>query len=77
MSTSDSASLAHNLPRPSQAEIDAGLEREIETARLATLCTSDPEFQRAGADAMKRLIAQRSPAQRARMEARLPEPWRS
>jgi hypothetical protein len=68
MSTSDSVLISHILRQPSQAEIDAGLEREIETARLATLCTSDPEFQRAGADAMKRLIAQRSDARIARME---------
>lgn len=65
------------LPQPTQQDLDAGLEREIETARLATLCTSDPEFQRAGVEAMKRLIAQRSDSQKARMEARLPEPWRS
>jgi hypothetical protein len=65
---SDSASISHNLKHPSQAELDAALEREIETARLATLCTSDPEFQRAGAAAMARLIEQRSKSQVDRME---------
>jgi len=65
---SDSVSISHNLKQPSQAELDAGLEREIETARLATLCTSDPEFQRAAAAAMSRLIALRSSDQVERME---------
>jgi hypothetical protein len=59
------------LREPSQEELDAALERMIETARLATLCTADPEFQRAGADAMSRLIAQRSREQVARMEANI------
>lgn len=66
-----------SMPAPTQDELDAALERQIETARLATLCTSDPEFQRVGVEAMKRLIEQRSPQQRARMASRLPEPWRS
>jgi hypothetical protein len=61
-------SLLMHLPELSQMELDAALEREIETARLATLCTSDPEFQRAGAAAMARLIEQRSPTQIERME---------
>lgn len=73
----DSASISHDLREPSQAELDAALERMIETARLATLCTADPEFQRAGAAAMARLVAQRSTKRIAEMEARLPEPWRS
>jgi hypothetical protein len=65
---SDSASVSHDLREPSQAELDAALERMIETARLATLCTADPEFQAAGVAAMSRLIAQRSPQQIQRME---------
>lgn len=64
----ESAKASCILKQPSQAELDAGLERMIETARLATLCTADPELQRAGAAAMARLIEQRSPDQVARME---------
>lgn len=56
------------LRKATQEELDAALEREIETARLATLCTSDPEFQRAGAAAMRRLIEQRSREQIERLE---------
>jgi hypothetical protein len=78
MSTaSDSATGSYNLPPPSQAEIDAGLEREIATAYLAAVNATDVEISRAGFAAMADLIAKRSPEQIARMEARLPEPWRS
>jgi hypothetical protein len=59
------------LREPSQAELDAALERMIETARLATLCTADAEFQRAGAAALARLIEQRSPERVAAMEAKI------
>lgn len=62
---------------PTQEEIDAGLEREIETARLAMMNAKDPELARAGAAAMTQLIGQRSDRRIAEMEARLPEPWRS
>lgn len=65
------------MREPTQAEIDAGLEREIATAYLAAMNTTDPTLARAGFKAMAELIAQRSPRQIARMEARLPEPWRS
>ncbi len=64
----ESAKVSCDLKQPSQAELDAALERMIETARLATLCTDDPEFQRAGAAAMTRLIAMRSRQQIDRME---------
>lgn len=60
-----------------QADIDAALEREIETARLAMMNAKDRDLARAGASTMAALIQQRSEAQIARMEARLPEPWRS
>lgn len=68
MKASDSVSTSIDLRQPSQAELDAALERMIETARLATLCTADPKFQRAGAEAMKRLIAQRSTDRVTQME---------
>lgn len=73
----DSARFSHNLPQPSQAEIDAGLERQIATAYLAAINATDPDISRAGFAAMANLIKMRSPQQIARMEARLPEPWRS
>jgi hypothetical protein len=57
-----------SMPEPTQTELDAALERMIETAYRATLCTADPELQRAGSAALKRLIAQRSPEQIHRME---------
>jgi hypothetical protein len=50
------------LSEPTQAELDAALERMIETAYRASLCTADPELQQAGADAHRRLVAQRSKA---------------
>lgn len=56
---------------------DEALELEIETARLAAMNARDPEIARAGFKAMAELIAMRSPTQIARMEARLPRPWRS
>lgn len=62
------ATTSLSLKQPSQAELDAALERMIETARLATLSDADPEFQRAGAAAMARLIDQRSPQRIAAME---------
>lgn len=73
----DSASVSHNLMQPSQAEIDAALERQIATAYLAAINAADSEISRAGFAAMAELIKMRSPQQIARMEARLPEPWRS
>jgi hypothetical protein len=63
-----SASVSHNLPQLSQAEVDAALEREIETARLAATNTKDTDLARAGFQAMADLIAQRSPQQIERME---------
>lgn len=51
-----------------QEEIDAGLEREIETARLAATNATDPEIARAGFEAMANLIARRSPEQIQKME---------
>jgi hypothetical protein len=66
-----------SVPQLTQEEIDAGLEREIETARLAMMNAKDRDLARAGAAAMAMLIQQRSEAQISRMEARLPEPWRS
>jgi hypothetical protein len=65
---SDRASVSRNLPQPGQAERDAALEREIETARLAATNTKDPELARAGFKTMADLIAQRSPEQIERME---------
>lgn len=59
------------MREPTSEELDAALERMIETARLATLCTGDPELQRAGANALTRLVAQRSPARIAQMEAKM------
>jgi len=76
----DSASMSHNLKQPSQAEIDAALEREIETAHRAYLRAvelEDTPAIRECFDAMSALCEQRSDEQVARMEARLPEPWRS
>jgi hypothetical protein len=61
----------------SQAELDAALERMIETARLAATQCRDAELARAGFATMASLIEQRSPQQIARMEAKLPESWRS
>ena len=77
MKASDSVSISHNLRQPSQAELDAALEREIATAYLAAVNASDAEVARSGFKSMGELISQRSPQQIARMEARLPRPWRS
>lgn len=54
--------------RLTQLEKDTGLEREIETARLAGTKETDPELAREFFRAMAALIAQRSPGQIARME---------
>jgi hypothetical protein len=64
------------IPAPSQEESDAGLEREIESARLTMVqCDSagDKEGAREFKDAMYALIGQRSQQQRERMEAKLPK----
>jgi hypothetical protein len=68
-----------DLRNPSQDEIDAGLERVITTACLfaTNVAKSDPQLSREVFAIMGQLIERRSPEQRARMEARLPEPWRS
>ena len=69
------------LPVPTQDEIDAGLERVITTACLfaTQVAPSDPQLSREvfGIMAQLKLEARRSKAQVMRMEARLPEPWRS
>lgn len=68
---SDSASVSHNLREPSQAEIDAALEREIETAHRAYLRAvelDDVPAIRECFDAMAALTAQRSDARIAQME---------
>jgi hypothetical protein len=62
---------------PTQAELDAALEREIASAYLAAVNCADPDLARAGFAAMTTLISQRSDDQVKRMEARLPQPWRS
>lgn len=73
------ASVSHVLKEPSQADLDAALEREIETARLAATAAADidPDLAREYFATMATLISQRSPQQIACMEARLPAPWRS
>lgn len=70
------SSIAH----PTQDDLDAALEREIETAHqyyLHCVAGGDASDISVAFDAMALLIAQRSPEQVARMEARLPEQWRS
>lgn len=62
---------------PTQEQIDADLELRIEAAYQAGIHAEDPESAREAFFAMGALIAQRSPQQVAKMEARLPEPWRS
>lgn len=68
------------IREPTQAEIDAALEREIETAHRAYLRAvelDDTPSIRECFDLMAVLCERRSDEQIARMEARLPEPWRS
>jgi hypothetical protein len=68
------------ISEPTQADLDAALEREIETAHRAYLRAvelDDPPSVRECFDVMAALVAQRSPQRIAEMEARLPEPWRS
>lgn len=68
------------IHEPSQEEVDAAREREIESARLSMLdadAAGDKHGAREYAASMARLISERSPEQVARMEARLPGPWRS
>jgi len=60
-----------------QEEEDASLERRIECARIAMTLATDDMSRRDHLERMTRLISQRSPEQRKRMEDRLPEPWRS
>lgn len=61
---------AAQLPAPTQGEIDAALEREIETAYRAGLlaATNDREEARQIFVAMAELIKRRSPEQIARLE---------
>lgn len=62
------------LPEPTQQELDAALEREIETAHMAYLRAvelDDTPAVRECFDAMSALVAQRSSSQVARMEARI------
>jgi len=76
----DSVTNTHSLREPSQAELDAALEREIETAHRAYLRAielDDTPSIRECFDIMAALVAQRSPMRIAQMEARLPGPWRS
>lgn len=58
------------LRKATQEELDAALEREIETAyRIAMrFAVSDPELSREGFKVMGMLIARRSPEQVARIE---------
>jgi hypothetical protein len=66
------------IPAPSPEEIDAGREREIETARRAMVqCdeAGDKEGAREFKERMYALIGERSQQQRERMEAKLPKPW--
>jgi len=68
------------LHEPIQADLDEALEREIETAHRAYLRAvelDDTPAIRECFDVMAALVEQRSPQQIARMEARLPGPWRS
>jgi hypothetical protein len=54
---------------------DAALERRIECARIAMTLATDDMSRRDHLERMERLIGQRSDAQKARMEARLPKPF--
>ena len=67
------APVSHVLRDPSQAELDAALEREIETARLfaTQVAASDPMLSRIAFGVMRQLIKQRSPEGVARMEAKI------
>jgi len=56
---------------------DVELENKIECARLAMTNAVTLEDRREHYEEMRWLISQRSGEQIARMEARLPEPWRS
>lgn len=63
-----------------QAEIDADLEREIETWRLSmtrAATDGDIETAREYEAVMRRCIGNRSPQQIERMEAKLPKKWGS
>jgi hypothetical protein len=66
------------IHEPNQDEIDAALEREIETARLAMVradAAGDKDGAREFKEAMYALLGQRSPQQIARLEAKLPKKW--
>lgn len=68
------------LPQPTRVELDAALEREIDTAHRAYLRAvelDDTPSIRECFDVMAALCEQRSPQKIAELEARLPEPWRS
>lgn len=68
------------LPTPTQAELDAALEREIDTAwrvYLRAIRIGDADDIHKAWQAMTGLVKQRSSRRIAEMEARLPEPWRS
>lgn len=67
---SPDVSVSHNLKQHSQAEIDAALEREIETAHRFAMkyATIDPELAREAFSIHARLVARRSPEQVAKLE---------
>jgi hypothetical protein len=66
----DSAAVSCSLKQPSQADIDAALEREIETAFtiFKRYAVTDPELSRDAFSVMGRLIANRSSEQIERLE---------
>ena len=53
------------------------LELLIQQQYTLMVESTDAQARRTHCQEMYRLIRERSPEQRARMEARLPEPWRS
>lgn len=59
-----------SVPAPTQAELDAALEREIDTAHQCAMkyVSSDPALAREAFSVMARLIAKRSRAQVERLE---------
>jgi hypothetical protein len=67
------------LPVPTQEDLDAGLERVIKSVRMfaVNVAASDPQLSREMFAIMAALIEKRSVEQIQKMEASLPEPWRS
>lgn len=59
-----------SLQEPSQEDVDAALEREIETAHRFAMkyATNDPALSREAFSLMARMIAKRSHQQIARLE---------